>query len=183
MPHSDPVARSGLLDRGVRTFEQLLTVITASLLLVALGTMAFEAFSRLLFSKSAFWADELVRFAIIAMAFLGLASAGISRRHIRTDFVVNRLPDGPRRLLSAVVIILSAIYCCVLMWTGWLQTRQFIFSRMRSESSLELPMWIIAAVIPVGAALFLIFYLYSLYCLARGEIDPLAEEHGEEREE
>ncbi|MFC0220131.1 TRAP-type C4-dicarboxylate transport system permease small subunit [Pseudochelatococcus lubricantis] len=183
MPHSDPVARAGLLDRGVRIFEQLLAFVIASLLLVALGTMAFEAFSRLLFSKSAFWADELVRFAIIAMAFLGLASAGISRRHIRTDFMVSRLPELPRRLLSAAVIGLSAVYCCVLMWTGWLQTRQFIFSRMRSESSLELPMWIIAAVIPVGAALFLIFYLYSLYCLARGEIDPLAEEHGEEREE
>ena len=149
----------------------LLSLATIALV-ASLGTMLFESLSRFLVSKSFFWAEEFVRFSIIAMAFLSLAVAGTRGRHIRAEFFVSVFP----RPIQVVAWVLSAIaglaFSLVLAWSGWNQTSHLMRTMMRSESSLELPLWIIASFIPVGAALLAVYYIRMLVEVVWYQHDP-----------
>ncbi|MEN2976385.1 TRAP transporter small permease (plasmid) [Tistrella bauzanensis] len=168
-------------------FEKLRSLLSGGLLilatlalLISLGTMLFESLSRVFASKSFFWAEELVRFAIIAMAFLSLAVAGVQGRHIRAEFFVSLFSRRLQLAAWAIAGVAGAVFSGVLAWSGWGQTTHLMRTMMRSESSLELPMWIIAGFIPVGAALLTIFYVSRLVGLIRRRKDPfLPPEAGE----
>ncbi|MGI6852122.1 TRAP transporter small permease [Mesorhizobium sp. 1B3] len=158
----------------------MLTFATLALL-VSLGTMLFESLSRAFFSTSYFWAEEVVRFAVIVTAFLSLAAAGAQGRHIRAEYFVSLLPRRIQIAAWAVAVLAGLVFSCVLAWSGWGQTSHLMRTMMRSESSLELPMWIIAQFIPIGAALLAIFYFNRLVGLMRRPKDPFSPVEEEEQ--
>lgn len=141
-------------------------------LLVALATMMMEALSRLFFNVSFFWAEELVRFMIIAVGFFSIPLAGPGGRHIRAGLFVGLLTRRLRLFLAGVTVLCSIVYCLVLVWSGWLQTSHLWFTRMRSQSTLDLPMWTITALVPLGALLLFFYYLGRLRAVVGGNDEP-----------
>jgi TRAP-type C4-dicarboxylate transport system permease small subunit len=60
----------------------------------------FTVFSRYLFNYVASWSEEVPRYLLVWIGFLGAALAVRQKEHIGFDYVFNRLPDRPRRVLQ-----------------------------------------------------------------------------------
>lgn len=75
-----------------------------------LGVMSTQIFLRYVMNDSLIWSDELSRYLLIAIAFLGCATAVRKRCHIRIDVIDHVLPPRARRALAAIVDALTLFY-------------------------------------------------------------------------
>ena len=153
--------------------SRVLWPIATVILLVAVSIMMFEALGRFFFSSSFFWAEEAVRFLVVWSMFLTMAIAGRQNRHIRTEILVSRLPPFFRRLANGIACLTGVAFSGFLLWGSGIQLQQYHWLGMMTESTLDLPMWVIYAVVPIGAALLLAHYVGSLASVVAGH-DPFA---------
>lgn len=73
-------------------------------LLWVMGGLVFtQFFSRYVLNDSVAWTEEVARYLLIALTFLGSAGAVRRGSHIRVEALENALPPGPRRVLWAVL--------------------------------------------------------------------------------
>ena len=146
----------------------------ATLMLVASTVvMLVEGCSRAFFDRSFFWAEESVRYLMIWAFFLALGSAGRRGHHIRTDMLPASVRAPARRVMDAIAVLAGIVFWGLLVWASWPQLHRYYTMGVVSESSLNLPEWAVFAVMPVGAALWLVYYVGSMLRVARHE-DPFA---------
>lgn len=71
--------------------------------------------SRYIFSYSFIWVEELTRFLLIWLTFLGAATLILQREHIRMDFIYLRMPMVFRRIVQVIytIIELGVLYILI----------------------------------------------------------------------
>jgi len=166
-----PFGRLGWLSRAV-------LALATALALAATGIMMLEGFSRYLLDVSYFWAEEAVRFLMVWAFFLTLGIAGFRQCHIRTELLVQRLPRAAQRAVWLLACAAGMAFACILAYSSIPQVQRFYSMGMMSESSLDLPMWLLFLAMPVGGvALFLYYACAAWYAWRHG--DPFAGEPAE----
>ncbi len=108
------------------------------------------------------WSEELARFLIIAITFVG-AMAPLERgRHFQVEMVTERLGPRSRRLaLTAANLVIGATLL-VLIVHGWAMTE---VTAAEDSPAMGLPYAVTYAMIPIGAALMLLVVLRDLWAL------------------
>ncbi len=138
--------------------------------LVALGMAALifvitaQIVSRVVFTAFG-WTEEVARFLLIWLTFLGAALAWQQGRHIAVTVLVERLPAGARRWVQGAALLVVCGFALALAWLGWSFMEVSAFQR---SPSLRLRMAHVYAVIPVAAGLIAWFSLTDLVRLAVG---------------
>ncbi|MVW69928.1 TRAP transporter small permease [Bordetella sp. 15P40C-2] len=141
--------------------------------LAATFIMILEGFSRYALDVSYFWAEESVRFLMVWAFFLTLGIAGFRNYHIRTELLVQRLPRPVQRVVWLVSCVAGMLFAFILAYSSIPQVHRFYTMGMVSESSLELPMWLLFLAMPVGGlALFAYYACAAWYAWRWG--DPFA---------
>ncbi len=130
---------------------------------VAASLMLFEAASRIALNESYHWVEELVRYGVVWAFFLCLALSARHGYHIRADFVHRRLPPRIQHLCDVISAICGVLFAGFLCYAGTLQTMQLYRNGLLSESAMDLEMWRVQIMLPIGAAMLLIFYLGALW--------------------
>ena len=143
--------------------ENVILNVGALLLGAAMLLMLFEAMSRSLAGKSYDYVEELVRYAVVWSFFLCLAVSARHGFHIRADIVRDQLPPSIRHGCDIVSAVCGILFAAFLLYAGLLQTRQLVRNGMLTESSLDWPIWTVQIVLPIGAAMLLVFYLGALW--------------------
>lgn len=168
--HPSPGASrpAGLWERVERTV--LLNVATG-LALLATAIMLIEALSRSALSHSYFWAEESVRYLMLWAYFLTIGCAGRAGHMIRTEMLIERLPAGLRRGLNVTTTALGLLFAGILLYASVPQVLRYRSMGMMTESSLDLPMWLLFLAMPAGAILMGLYYLGALGDALRGN-DP-----------
>lgn len=131
---------------GLPVEDWLGTAAMAAILVV----MAVQIFLRYVLNQSLIWSEELARYLLIAMVFLGTATAARRGQHIRIDLVDHVLPAGAARGLRRAVDLLVLGYLVYVAWHS-LEILS-IFSRQPS-SALGVPMAIPYGAVTVGFSL------------------------------
>lgn len=144
-----------------------------ALSLLATAIMVSEGFNRSVFSVSFFWAEESVRYLMIWAFVLTLGTAGRRGHHIRTELLVDAMPPRVRRAMNLLAVVAGVAFSLVLLVSSLPQLQRYYTMGMVSESNLDLPTWIVFLALPVGAALYALYYLGALRRLLRGA-DPFA---------
>jgi TRAP-type C4-dicarboxylate transport system permease small subunit len=115
-----------------------------------LAVMSLQIFLRYVLNISLIWSDELSRFLLIAMAFIGCATGVRKRNHIRIDVIDYVLGERAKRLLWL------AIDAIVLFYLVYIAVQSIeilrIFNR-RPSTAMGLPMSIPYGAITVGFGL------------------------------
>ena len=122
--------------------------------------VAVQVFSRYVLNHSLFWSEELSRFLLVWITFLGASVVYYRGANASVDFLYLRLGKIGRRNLDLIVNIVSLIFFTVMMIYGW----QFAhFVRTQVSAALYLPKWIPHSIIPISGAILVIHSLNNLW--------------------
>lgn len=150
-------------------FEQSLLLNVATFLaLFATAVMMMEASSRVFLHHSYFWAEELVRYPMIWAFFMTLGCAGRAGHMIRTEMLVERLPDTLRYIANIISTGLGVLFSGVLFYASVPQIMRYYAIGMRTESTLDFPMWALFLAMPIGAVLMGLYYIGAFVTALRG---------------
>jgi TRAP-type C4-dicarboxylate transport system permease small subunit len=120
-------------------------------------TMAFvvalQVFCRYILNHSLFWSEELARYLLVWLTFLGATAAYYRRIHPGIDILTLQLNQNFRKLCRIVVHLVSLTLFVVMIYHG-IEFAYFI--RGQISPALAIPKWIIFIIIPICGAIFLL---------------------------
>jgi TRAP-type C4-dicarboxylate transport system permease small subunit len=82
-------------------------------------TIFYQFFTRYVLNDSAAWTEEIARYLLIAMVFVGIAAMVQLQRHIHVDFLYRFVPKAVGRALSTLVDVVRIVffaYVTILTW-------------------------------------------------------------------
>jgi TRAP-type C4-dicarboxylate transport system permease small subunit len=124
-------------------------------------------------------ADEFAGYAMLASAFLALASTFGRGEHIRVTLFLQRLQGRPRRLAELWCLSLGSLLSGYLAWFSLRLCWQSWEINDLSTGLIAIPLWIPQVGMALGAAILLIAVVEQLVVVATG--GPLmAEPSGDE---
>ena len=116
-----------------------------------LGLVVFyQFFTRYALNDSAAWTEEIARYLLICVTWVGAAIATRKNNHIQVDFFYRYMPHGMSRVMSTAVDVLRiAFFAAATVLTVMMMMRLGSNSRM---TMIDLPMNYVYAVCLVGFA-------------------------------
>jgi TRAP-type C4-dicarboxylate transport system permease small subunit len=92
--------------------------LAALLLLLTVISNALAVVFRYVIGQPLIWTEEVQRYLMIWVAFLGGAACLGLGEHMAMDLVGMLLPRRFQRLLRIALLALTALFCTVLIWKG-----------------------------------------------------------------
>jgi C4-dicarboxylate transporter DctQ subunit len=161
-----------MLERLVRVVARIEDVSTGVIILVATYVLFQGVVLRYVFNYAFTWTEEIVRYSIVWLVFLGGSIAARRGAHICMDIMVVYLPPRAKRILAGLATAIACMFTLIITYYGCLLTWSIWTYNQRSPAA-EIPMALPFAAIPVGCGLMTIRFLAALVVYLRGG-DPFA---------
>jgi len=140
-------AEDEAVDLSGTTFEAWI----ALLFFWALGlTVFYQFFTRYVLNDSASWTEEIARYLLIAVVFVGATIGVAKNNHIQVDFFYRFLPAAVARVLAICVDVLRIVFLGAAVVLTWQMMGKMEFYRM---TLVDLPMNVVYAICMGGFAL------------------------------
>jgi TRAP-type C4-dicarboxylate transport system permease small subunit len=129
-------------------------------LIVLMGVMATLVFAnvvgRYVFNASIVWVEEITRYMMVWVGFLGSGLVLRLGAHIAVDTFQDMLPPPAARAVRvAIVVLLAALFA----WMTWLGIRYVGFAWDQTTPILQWRMGSVYLAVPIGSALMLVHLL------------------------
>ena len=147
------------LDSQFSRFERFFlagTILFTSLLLFV------NVIMRYVFHNAIYWAEELVRYMMVWLIFLGGSQVAKHEGHITVDVVQMAVPPRVRTVMVHGVRIVAVLFCLVLAYYSYLQMMR-VYASKQISPAMELPMWIPYLSVPVASTLMAVRYTQKLW--------------------
>ncbi|GHG13408.1 MULTISPECIES: TRAP transporter small permease [Paracoccus] len=128
----------------------------AILVLVLMGMaliLGWNVAGRYLTGNSLTWADEVARYSMIWLTFLGSGLALREGAHAAITNAQDALPTGGQRALRALILVVLFSFFAFMVWVGVDYMNRMAVQR---SAALRVPMKWIYAAMPVGFALMIV---------------------------
>jgi len=137
------------VDLGVYRWEDWIS-------LALFATLAFivfyQVFTRYVLGDPAGWTEEIARYFLVAVVFIGAAMSVRKNNHIQVDYFYRLMPKAMGRVLSTAVDLFRCLFLGYATWLCWLLIQRIGSSRM---AIVDLPMgWVFGAMIFGFATMF-----------------------------
>jgi len=126
----------------------------------------YQVFTRYVLNDAAGWTEEIARYLLIAITFLGGAMAVRHGTHIQVDFLYRFVPPKTGRALAFFVDAVRIAFFGYAIWLTWL-----LMNRIGSQpmAVVELPIGLVFGAMLAGFALMLARSLQVAWTRWRGE--------------
>lgn len=111
------VPGAGWLRAGLHWLDRSLELAAIAALAGCVTVMAVSVVFRYLLNDSLAWAEEVARFCLVTLCFIGGALAYRADEHVCLPFLLQRLPPHPRAVASAAIAFLIAALAGLFCWT------------------------------------------------------------------
>ena len=125
-------------------------VLLAALGMTMAAVVAVQVVGRYLFNHSLFWSEEVARYLLVWLTFLGAAAAYYRHAHPGIDVLSAWLGPRWRRVKALAVHLVCLAFFAVMIWQGAIFSD---FVRLQISPALSLPMWLVVLVIPVAGVI------------------------------
>ena len=116
---------------------------------VLAATIFYQFFTRYVLNDSAAWTEEIARYLLICMVFVGVSAMVRMQRHIHVDFLYRLLPARAGRALSTLVDIVRIVFFVyATLLTGQMMSKMSNYNM----TIVDLPMNVVYAVCLFGFA-------------------------------
>ncbi|MBS6396437.1 MAG: TRAP transporter small permease [Clostridiales bacterium] len=144
---------------GLKKAEEILMVILMIIMCVIIFVATVARFTNLFIIS---WAEELARYCMIWIIFLGVGVAAQNGEHFCVEALNLFLPKKVLNAISVLNAVLVMGFNFVAAYFGiTIVQRQMAGGQI--TPSLNWPMWIIYLAIPVGLVLMAVSYAYHTY--------------------
>ena len=137
----------------------VMTILAGILLIFSLLSINMEVASRYFLGRPMGWVTEISEYTLLYITFLAAAWVLKREGHVRMDIVLDRLSPRTQSMLNVFTSGMSAIVCFILSWYGVKVTWELFQTAYFTPTILELPKFIIVAIIFIGSILLLIQFL------------------------
>jgi len=154
-----------ILDR----IEELIVIVM--LALMTLLTF-LQVVMRYGFNSGFPWALQLTSVFFSVMIFIGISYGVRIGAHIGVDALIRRLPVGPRRATSIVVVLLCLLYAGLVIYGSWIYVSKMKLVGVEMQD-LAIPIWVARSVLVFGYGLLALRFTQVLWALITGRSDSL----------
>lgn len=158
-------------QKAMLLLNKLLMVLVSAGLIVMIAVTAVEVVRRYFFGLSFSWAEELVKYIMIMVAFFGGAVAYQQKGLVALDLLTSRLPKAPR-LVVGLLSELVSLALIVLLFVYSLQAVMKPGVYMQTSVGLGISMAYPWASLPIGFAAMILFsvdHFHQLLTRGKGE--------------
>lgn len=136
-----------ILGQAVDWFE--VTVLSLGVAALAVLLIA-NVFARSFF-QSIYYADEVSKFLIILVSFVGISYAARKARHIRMGAFLDMMPPKLEKTFIFVISAINAMVMFIMAYYGYMYMAQMkLMGQM--TSALQVPYWTFMIIVPIGFA-------------------------------
>ena len=144
----------------VGSISQALLAVSGVMILLMAFAATYGVTRRYILNNPEPYSSDISMMLLLWCFVLSVAALQKQQRHLRGDFILNRLPRNVRFFVNAILSPLLAILCStVLAWKGWEAAMFSLKIGERSLSAWSEPLFPVKVVIPVGYAFLFIVAL------------------------
>jgi TRAP-type C4-dicarboxylate transport system permease small subunit len=126
--------------------------IAFALFWVLAAIVFYQVFTRYVLGDPAGWTEEIARYFLVAVVFIGAAMSVRRNNHIQVDYFYRLMPRAMGRAVSTAVDLFRAAFLGYATWLSWLLIQRIGSSRM---AIVDLPMgWVFGAMLFGFALMF-----------------------------
>ncbi|UCG98839.1 MAG: TRAP transporter small permease [Burkholderiales bacterium] len=114
------------------------------------GVIFHQFFTRYALNDSAAWTEEIARYLLICVVFVGAAIGVRKNNHVQVDFFYRILPRPLQRLMSTLVDLFRISFLAYATWLTWQLTQKIGDQQM---SIVDWPIGIVYSVVLFGFVL------------------------------
>ncbi|WP_425053326.1 TRAP transporter small permease [Psychromarinibacter sp. S121] len=148
----------------IRALDRFFQLVFSNLVVLALLLMVIVVLTlvigRSVFGVAFFWGEELARYTMIYMAFIGGAVALRADQHPRLTVFTSMMPESVQKWLGRFLSVCMAVTLVVLLWQGI--DVAVHDGRMKTPALRISYFWIYLAV-PLGAGAMLLMLLFKQF--------------------
>ena len=141
------------VDISVYGWEDWLTF---ALFWMMAAVVFYQVFTRYVLADSAGWTEEIARYFLVAVVFIGASMSVRKNNHIQVDYFFRLIPSAVARVLSTLVDIIRCAFLGYAAWLTWLLVQRIGGQPM---AVVELPVGIVFSCMLAG---FVLMFLRSL---------------------
>jgi len=160
-----------------RTLDAM-AILAGILLAFAVLSVSVAVATRYFLGYPIGWVIEISSYILLYITFLVAAWVLREEGHVAVDIVLERLRPRTRSLINIGTSTISAVVCFILTWYGIRVTWDLFQTSYFTPTELELPKWIINAIIFVGSFLLFIQFLRRSYGYLESRKAPQYKEQG-----
>ena len=143
------------LERWLEAAADGLAALAVIATLVLTAVVTFSVAARYVFNAPQIWTDELATYMLVVIVFCGLPYSLLTEGHIRADMIVERLSEKQRWYCNVFAHIAGLVLAFFLLHGVISAVLNFIRRNTHSSDGMQIPLWIPACVMVIGATLFL----------------------------
>lgn len=118
--------------------------------------VVIQVIFRYILHQPIFWSEEIPRFILIWLTFLGSALAMKNQSHLSTSLFTNRLAKQKRMWVQFFANLLSLWFLLIVVWGGIIIV---ILTMPNRTTALQMPAGLVYLAAPVGGILMIIYLL------------------------
>jgi TRAP-type C4-dicarboxylate transport system permease small subunit len=134
------------------------------LLLASMLVVTYDVCERYIVNKSLTWTTEIMGYLLVYVTFLGSPWVlSIEGGHVAVDVVTKRLGLRTQLMIKQITSVMGAIACAIVTWFAALNTWSLYLSKYYLETTLEIPIFHLHAVIAFGSLLLVVQFIRNGY--------------------
>ena len=157
-----------MLARLGNVMNRTAEVVCAAMVLTMTLIVATQVICRYLLGASLTWSEEVSRYLMIWITFLGASTAFKRSMHTGFDAVLRALAPGARRAARLVTLVAIVTFLVVVGIKGM---QLALFNMAQRSPAMRLPMGTVYLAIPTGCLLMLVYAVDQLIHLVRKHSD------------
>ena len=130
--------------------------VTFSLFWMMAAVVFYQVFTRYVLADSAGWTEEIARYFLVAVVFIGASMSVRKNNHIQVDYFYRLMPRAMGRTLSTLVDVVRCLFLGYAVWLTWLLMNRIGRQQM---AVIDLPVGLVFGCMLFG---FVLMFLRSL---------------------
>ncbi len=150
---------SNILSKICATINKQISILVVALLFLLSLLLGVNVFYRYVLNDSIYWSNEVARYLLAYIVFLGATMAHKNGVHIRIDMIFAHLSQKSIKAIDKIISIFFILFWSLVLYGS---IKLFPLFMMQTTATLQIPYAVPFAALPISAVIWVIYSLDDL---------------------